>query len=124
MEVVILDNNVAGVYSHAKQDLRAIVASCVAFLHAPLNVDSALSGFDHAWELNKSTIASHTHDRPAVGGDLWIDECFTIRLQTLDGARLIMFDEPTVTDHVGYQYSGEAALHVASCALHCALEGS
>jgi hypothetical protein len=116
VEVVILDNNVASIYPHAQQNLLGFAASFVAFTHAPLNVDGALSGFDDAWELNERTITSHTHDLPAAGGDLGIDERFSIRLQTLDGARLITFDEPAVTDNVSYQYGGEAALHIATLA--------
>ena len=59
-----------------------------------------------------SAIAHELDDAAVLLGNPDIDKLLAVRLERSERARLILFHEAAVANHIGGQDGGEAALHV------------
>src|SRR4051794_25829940 len=127
VDVVVLDDDVAGVDADAEADLLVLGDARLALGHAALDGDGTGDRVDDAAELAQHAIA-HELDNPAVVlGQEWLEELLAVRLEAGERAGLVMAHEPRVADHVRRQDGGEPPIDARSghgCGPHGAADGA
>ena len=78
---------------------------------ARLDVDGEGQGVDDAGELHQRAVAHQLDDGPLVLGRLGLDQLLAVGLELRERALFVGGHEAALTDDVGGQYGGEAALH-------------
>ena len=81
----------------------------LALGHAALDGDGAGDRVDDGGELAQGAVAHELDHAAAVLGDQRLDERSAVALEPLEGACLVVLDEPRVADHVGREDRGEPA---------------
>src|SRR5262245_46465175 len=84
--------------------------SALAAAHALLEVDGALGGVDGARELDQHTIACDLEDTALMLRDQRLQNLATARFEGGERAHLVLLHEAAVTNHVGSENGGQAAL--------------
>jgi hypothetical protein len=81
----------------------------VAIGHAPLHLDGAPDGLNHARELGKEAVPGVLHDPAPVFGDLRLDQVPEVSLQAFVCPLLIHPHQARIPRHVGGKDRNEAA---------------
>src|SRR5262245_25503582 len=78
--------------------------------HTFLEVDSTLKGVDGAGEFHQHTITGDLENTSSVFGEKRLQHTFATCLQGCQCGSLVLLHQPTITNHIGRQDGGKAAL--------------
>ena len=99
-DVAVLDDHVAEVDADPELDPARRRNVRVAPRHSALDFGGALHGVGNALEFHQHAVAGGLDDAALALGDRGVEELDPVGLEPREGARLVGFHEPAVTDHV------------------------
>ena len=108
-DVVLFGDHVAEVDPDAKLDPLIDRGSRIALDHAPLHVDCAPHGIDHARKLDEHSVAGVLDDPAMVFGYLGIDKRAAMRFEAFVRAFFVRPHQTRIARHIGGEDRGEAA---------------